>query len=126
MLNYHQRGEVLAHSIGLLDAKALVAESDLIDAIGDSGADVDGLVTLEDFREQAADKPTDNPRSASQVQARDTAFYIFTSGTTGHPKASVMTHHRWLRALAAFGGWACASRPTTPCTARCRCTTTTR
>ncbi|HNA52300.1 MAG TPA: long-chain-acyl-CoA synthetase, partial [Mycobacterium sp.] len=69
-----------------------------------SGADVDGLVTLEDFREQAADKPTDNPRSASQVQARDTAFYIFTSGTTGHPKASVMTHHRWLRALAAFGG----------------------
>ena len=104
MLNYHQRGEVLAHSIGLLDAKALVAESDLVDAIKDSGADVDGLVTLEDFREQAADKPTDNPRSASQVQARDTAFYIFTSGTTGHPKASVMTHHRWLRALAAFGG----------------------
>ncbi len=104
MLNYHQRGEVLAHSIGLLDAKALVAESDLIDAIKDSGADVDGLVTLEDFRERAADKPTDNPRSASQVQARDTAFYIFTSGTTGHPKASVMTHHRWLRALAAFGG----------------------
>ena len=104
MLNYHQRGEVLAHSIGLLDAKALVAESDLVDAIKDSGADVDGLVTLEDFREQAADKPTENPRSASQVQARDTAFYIFTSGTTGHPKASVMTHHRWLRALAAFGG----------------------
>ena len=104
MLNYHQRGEVLAHSIGLLDAKALVAESDLVDAIKDSGADVTGLVTLEDFREQAADKPTENPRSASQVQARDTAFYIFTSGTTGHPKASVMTHHRWLRALAAFGG----------------------
>ena len=26
MLNYHQRGEVLAHSLGLLDAKVLVAE----------------------------------------------------------------------------------------------------
>ncbi len=36
--------------------------------------------------------------------AKDTAFYIFTSGTTGHPKASVMTHKRWLAALAAFGG----------------------
>ncbi|EUA50268.1 AMP-binding enzyme family protein [Mycobacterium xenopi 3993] len=36
--------------------------------------------------------------------AKDTAFYIFTSGTTGFPKASVMTHFRWLRALAAFGG----------------------
>ena len=47
---------------------------------------------------------TANPASVSQVQAKDTAFYIFTSGTTGHPKASVMTHFRWLRALAAFGG----------------------
>ena len=48
--------------------------------------------------------PRHNPKSASEVQARDTAFYIFTSGTTGHPKASVMTHQRWLRALGAFGG----------------------
>ena len=28
MLNYHQRGKVLAHSIGSLDAKAVVAETD--------------------------------------------------------------------------------------------------
>ena len=28
MLNYHQRGDVLKHSIGLLDAKAVVAETD--------------------------------------------------------------------------------------------------
>ena len=48
--------------------------------------------------------PATNPASASSVQARDTAFYIFTSGTTGFPKASVMTHRRWLAALAAFGG----------------------
>ncbi|PND56338.1 long-chain-acyl-CoA synthetase [Mycobacterium sp. ENV421] len=104
MLNYHQRGDVLSHSIGLLDAKVVIAESDLIDAIKESGAEVADLVTIEDFEEQAKGKPTDNPASASQVQAKDTAFYIFTSGTTGHPKASVMTHHRWLRALAAFGG----------------------
>jgi len=38
------------------------------------------------------------------VLAKDKAFYIFTSGTTGMPKASVMTHYRWLRALAGFGG----------------------
>ena len=31
MLNYHQRGEVLAHSIGLLDAKVVVAETDFVD-----------------------------------------------------------------------------------------------
>ncbi|AQT79065.1 long-chain-acyl-CoA synthetase [Mycolicibacterium litorale] len=104
MLNYHQRGDVLSHSIGLLDATIVIAESDLIDPIKDSGAEVAKLTTIEDFVEQAEGKPTDNPKSASEVQAKDTAFYIFTSGTTGHPKASVMTHHRWLRALTVFGG----------------------
>ncbi|MBV8063188.1 MAG: long-chain-acyl-CoA synthetase, partial [Nevskia sp.] len=29
--------------------------------------------------------------------------YIFTSGTTGMPKASVMTHYRWLRGMAGLG-----------------------
>jgi fatty-acyl-CoA synthase len=104
MLNYHQRGDVLSHSIGLLDANVVVAESDLIDPITESGVQVAQLTTLEDLERDAVGKPTDNPKSASEVQAKDTAFYIFTSGTTGHPKASVMTHHRWLRALAAFGG----------------------
>jgi fatty-acyl-CoA synthase len=104
MLNYHQRGEVLAHSLGLLDAKALVVESDLIDAVDDCGGATVAPTTIEDMERLAATAPTANPQSASAVLAKDTAFYIFTSGTTGHPKASVMTHKRWLSALAIFGG----------------------
>src|SRR5581483_6179099 len=103
MLNYHQRGDVLAHSLGLLDAKVLVAEADLVDAVSESGAAADPLV-IEELERLAATAPTTNPATASAVLAKDTAFYIFTSGTTGHPKASVMTHKRWLAALAAFGG----------------------
>jgi fatty-acyl-CoA synthase len=104
MLNYHQRGDVLAHSLGLLDAKVLVAESDLVEAVDEcGGAGVEPL-TIEDMERLAATAPTANPPSASAVLAKDTAFYIFTSGTTGHPKASVMTHKRWLSALAIFGG----------------------
>ncbi len=103
MLNYHQRGDVLAHSLGLLDAKALVTEADLVDAVSESGAAAETLV-IDELERLAATAPTGNPASASAVLAKDTAFYIFTSGTTGHPKASVMTHYRWLRALAAFGG----------------------
>lgn len=104
MLNYHQRGKVLAHSFGLLDATAVVAESDLIEHVTDCGAEVNGLITVEELRRLAATAPTTNPASASAVLAKDKAFYIFTSGTTGMPKASVMTHYRWLRALAGFGG----------------------
>ncbi|MDT5089512.1 MAG: fatty-acyl-CoA synthase [Mycobacterium sp.] len=104
MLNYHQRGEVLAHSLGLLNAKVLVAEADFIDAVDECGGLEIAPTTIEEMERLAATAPTSNPPSASAVLAKDTAFYIFTSGTTGHPKASVMTHKRWLAALAAFGG----------------------
>ena len=104
MLNYHQRGDVLAHSLGLLDAKVLVAESDLVDAVDECGGATVAPTTIEEIERLATTAPTANPPSASAVLAKDTAFYIFTSGTTGHPKASVMTHKRWLSALAIFGG----------------------
>ncbi|WP_304110287.1 long-chain-acyl-CoA synthetase FadD6 [Mycolicibacterium bacteremicum] len=104
MLNYHQRGKVLARSIGLLDAKAIVAESDLVEPITESGVDTTGLTTLEELRQAATTAPTTNPATTAAVLAKDKAFFIFTSGTTGMPKASVMTHYRWLRALAGFGG----------------------
>ncbi len=105
MLNYNQRGEVLAHSVGLLGARVVIAENDLVEPIEQASESVGGVVDVERLAALAEDKPIGNPASAGQVQARDAAFYIFTSGTTGHPKASVMTHQRWLRALAGFGGF---------------------
>jgi fatty-acyl-CoA synthase len=104
MLNYHQRGTVLAHSIGLLSARAVVAETDFIVPITESGADTNGLMTVDELQRLAATAPITNPVATSAVLAKDKAFYVFTSGTTGMPKASVMTHYRWLRALAGFGG----------------------
>ena len=88
MLNYHQRGDVLAHSIGLLKATTIVAESDLVEHITESGAEVAPgvLLTVAELEQLAESAPTANPASASEVRAKDTAFYIFTSGTTGHPK----------------------------------------
>jgi fatty-acyl-CoA synthase len=104
MLNYHQRGDVLKHSLGLLSATVLVADPDFVDPINECGADTDALVTLDEFKRLAETAPTTNPATTAAVLAKDKAFYIFTSGTTGMPKASVMTHYRWLRALAGFGG----------------------
>src|ERR1700712_2223289 len=104
MLNYNQRGKGLAHSIGLLEAKTVVAETEFVEEISESGADADGVMTLDELKQSATSAPTTNPDITAAVQAKDKAFYIFTSGTTGMPKASVMTHYRWLRALAGFGG----------------------
>ncbi|MGY4649228.1 long-chain-acyl-CoA synthetase FadD6 [Mycobacterium sp. URHB0021] len=104
MLNYHQRGDVLEHSLGLLSATILVADRDFIEPITESGADTSGMVSLDEFERLAETAPTMNPSTTAAVLAKDKAFYIFTSGTTGMPKASVMTHYRWLRALAGFGG----------------------
>ena len=104
MLNYHQRDNVLKHSIGLLSAKVVIAETELVEPISASGADATGLMTVEELERLASTAPTGNPATTAAVLAKDKAFYIFTSGTTGMPKASVMTHYRWLRALAGFGG----------------------
>jgi fatty-acyl-CoA synthase len=104
MLNYNQLGEVLAHSVELLDARVLIGQDELLKAVEESGAEVTHAISVDELERLAADAPTENPAVTSSVLAKDKAFYIFTSGTTGMPKASVMTHYRWLRALAGFGG----------------------
>ncbi|MBM4607711.1 AMP-binding protein [Rhodococcus hoagii] len=44
-----------------------------------------------------------NPAVCEQIQAKERAFYIFTSGTTGMPKASLMSHFRWLKSMSGLG-----------------------
>ncbi|MBP6280026.1 MAG: long-chain-acyl-CoA synthetase [Rhodocyclaceae bacterium] len=41
--------------------------------------------------------PASPPPQTQKIKASDPCFLIFTSGTTGMPKASVMTHMRWLK-----------------------------
>jgi fatty-acyl-CoA synthase len=104
MLNHHHRGKALAHSIDLLNAKVLIGEDTLLEAIDEAGAKVADTITIDELQRLSADASTGNPAVTSSVLAKDQAFYIFTSGTTGAPKASVMTHYRWLRALGGSGG----------------------
>jgi fatty-acyl-CoA synthase len=103
MLNHHHRGKVLARSVGLLNATILIGEGELLEAVDESGAQVADAITVDELERLAADASTENPPVTSSVLAKDNAFYIFTSGTTGAPKASVMTHYRWLRALGGSG-----------------------
>lgn len=117
MINHQQRGEVLAHSLRLTKPRVLIAGEECMDALASSGYGPGEMASIRwlwdgegarpagwlDLRAAAdAADATDPPETAS-VQLRDPCFYIFTSGTTGMPKASVMTHYRWLRGMAGLG-----------------------
>ncbi|MFA5939315.1 MAG: long-chain-acyl-CoA synthetase [Sinimarinibacterium sp.] len=117
MLNHQQRGEVLAHSLRLTKARVLIAGAECMEAVASAGygpGEASGIRWLWDgdaqapegwlnLRELAADADAGNPPETAQVTLREPCFYIFTSGTTGMPKASVMTHYRWLRGMVGLG-----------------------
>lgn len=117
MLNHNQRGAALAHSLNLSRPALLVVGEECLDALvslpapGELigaprclwegfGETPDGFVDLAAERETAS---AANPRETRDVLLKQPAFHIFTSGTTGLPKASVMTHLRWLRGMAGLG-----------------------
>ena len=119
LLNHNQRGEVLAHSIRLVKPRALIVGAECAEAVdsitlgevaadapvawladGDAAEVPSGAVDLET---DSATLSAADPEATARVQAANPAFYIFTSGTTGMPKAAVMSHNRWLRAAAGVG-----------------------
>lgn len=116
MLNHQQRGEVLLHSIRLVKPKLILLGAECAEAWESIVDQLDltqlrvlwvnaepapeGTQPLAPLLAEASDR---NPASTASVVARQPCFYIFTSGTTGLPKASVMTHYRWLRGRVGLG-----------------------
>ncbi|CAM4051035.1 MULTISPECIES: long-chain-acyl-CoA synthetase [Tsukamurella] len=120
LVNYNQRGSVLAHSLNILDTGTIVTdEEDLeaFDSLDAADKPADGvLLTVEDLAKQAREVRTqdpsaiENPAVTATLPASTRAFYVFTSGTTGMPKASIMTHYRWLKGMSGFGATAVRMR----------------
>ncbi len=113
MLNHQQRGAALAHSLKLTAARLVIlgeecraawqsigaaAISPSLKLLWDGDARAPSGMTA--LRPLLAKAGADNPAETAAIVLKSPAFYIFTSGTTGLPKASVMTHYRWLRGMA--------------------------
>lgn len=120
MINTSQRGEVLEHSIKLVSPRVLLVGEELLDNLStvekdlplslkanlyyvrDSGR-LPCPADYQDLEEACARMPLRNPTTTRDVRMHQPCYYIFTSGTTGLPKASVMSHYRWFKSMAGMG-----------------------
>jgi acyl-CoA synthetase (AMP-forming)/AMP-acid ligase II len=120
MINTSQRGEALLHSINLVKPKMMLIGEEQIETMASVIESLDTplhtqLHYLKDtgakncpdsYHNMAivtAGKSTENPDTTQKIQMKQPCFYIFTSGTTGLPKASVMSHYRWHKSMAGMG-----------------------
>jgi citronellyl-CoA synthetase len=91
-------------------AVRLVRDGSVIDRAADHAGDAlapgpasQGRAGYVDLDQAIAAQPSHDPPTTAAVRLADACFYIFTSGTTGLPKASILSHERWLKAATGFG-----------------------
>jgi citronellyl-CoA synthetase len=132
MLNTSQKGKVLEHSINLVAPKMVVAGEEVIGALNEIKdsltiphaapflflADTNTLSTFGDapegytnLAEKVSTYTSDNPAPDNPPKMGDTAIYLFTSGTTGLPKAAPGSHNKFLKAYGGFGLMSLSMKP---------------
>ena len=119
LINPNQRDAILLHSIQVKHDRYFVIGEELVDAFDEvkSKLDLENSYVLGaadknkksfpkgyiDLNKEIEKQSQSNPKSTSSIRTKDHLAYIFTSGTTGMPKASIQNHKQWLRSMNWFG-----------------------
>ena len=120
LINTSLLGESLAFSINKTPGKFIVVGSELYDAFSKVKHSLN-LASFEkfffiqdrdilpipkefiDLSQVVKNISTDNPSTTSSVKTMDSFAYVFTSGTTGFPKAAIRTHYGMVGAANTYG-----------------------
>ncbi len=119
LINTRQRATTLKHSLKLNPVRIYIIGEELIDAFEDVREELeltskDKLYFIADkgekdipegfidFKAQVIDQDIQNPSTTGDILGRETYVFIFTSGTTGLPKAA---HIRNVHTVGSMFGW---------------------
>ncbi len=106
LLNYQLRAAPLAHCVNISQAKLAIVDHELLDAWESAQADLPETLStfiafgkskkVSGFDRSVAEQPQTRPRRAIRegILAGRVFMKMFTSGTTGMPKAAKVTHAR--------------------------------
>ena len=120
LINSNLRGAALCHSLKVAPSKHCIIGEERIEAFRDIREDLawGDDVHLYFLRDTGACEPpegfidwdlatrdaaAENPSSTREIRLSDPFAYVFTSGTTGMPKAAITLHNRWVFPLLLFG-----------------------
>jgi len=128
LINTRQRSVSLAHSLKINKVKAYIIGEELYNAFEDVRDELDltsedrlyflkdeGTMAIPegfvDLNEVVKDQDVTTPTAINDIIGKDPYAYIFTSGTTGLPKAAPMRHVHMMGAIYGWGGMANNMQP---------------
>ena len=105
LINHNLNGEGLAHCINIANAKAVIMGADQAEAIESAKPHLTGTPAFwalaqqdgaENLQATLAEQPETRPDRShrEQLRGKDICLYVYTSGTTGLPKAAKLTQSR--------------------------------
>ena len=104
LINHNLEGHALAHCVNIAEAKHIITGEEQDAAVQSAAGDFTGAPTVwtlggntgEDYAAAIADMSVERPLRTHRehLRGRDLCLLVYTSGTTGLPKAARLTHSR--------------------------------